>query len=197
MVPFSVSGIIEAFGDSITAASFTPWFGSAVQQLYAAGIHLVGANYAVAGQQQADSYALALAHIPVDHPNFATWFPYSVNDGWTETSIYADYNAYVENFIALCHANGTIPVLLTQIPTARINDVPAENARLAVNDMVRALASDTVIVADMDAVMSDHNSPIADIVAAYTTDGTHVSSAGAAVMAPVLRDAVINWLASH
>lgn len=111
--------------------------------------------------------------------------------------MHSDYDTYVQAFINLCHANGVIPVILTSIPSINIANVTDDNARLAINAQARLLASDTVLIGDMDAVMTDNASPARILAGLDTGDGVHPSSAGSAVMFPVLRNAIQSYFNTH
>ncbi len=150
-------------------------------------------NHAVGGQGQATSYSVAQTWITAGGIKFLVWFPWSQNDGVTAAIINNDFNTYVPEIITLAHAHGAIPVLLTAIPTVLITTCIDDNARTANNASLLAMASSTVITADMDAVMSAGGCP-ATITPSLTPDGRHPNVAGAAAMKPVIQNAIQTWL---
>lgn len=134
--------------------------------------------------------------MPASGARFVTWFPWSRNDGLAANTMQHDFDTYVAAFISLAHANSAIPVLMTSIPDIGIANSTDDTGRLSVNSQVRALASTDVIVADVDAVMTDGASP-ARIPPALTSDGTHPSVAGDTAMAAVLAAAIQAYINSH
>lgn len=197
MVPFSVSGGVLAFGDSITADITSDWFARGMGGVNGANLsRILGYyDYAVSGQQQANSWTLAGAKIDAG-TRFAVWSLWSQNDGVTATAINADYDTYVASFISLCQARGVIPILITSIPSINITTVTNDNARKSINAKALALASSNVLVADMDAAMTDGASP-ARITAGWTDDGVHPNTAGAMVMGPVLQATIQAYWNAH
>jgi lysophospholipase L1-like esterase len=196
---------VEAFGDSITygagcggaAQSPCDFFTGAFNALPVAAPNTsrVISNYAITGEHQSVSWPKAQAHIPLDKPRFAMWSAWSQNDGTSASAIQTIFNTYVQAFIDLCHANGVIPVIITSIPTSNIANSTDDNARLSVNSQALALASDTVIVADVN-LIGNGASP-ARIAATYDADTVHPNTAGAAIMRTALQNAVQAWITAH
>jgi lysophospholipase L1-like esterase len=79
-----------------------------------------------------------------------------------------------------------IPVLFTNIPSTVITTTTDDNARLGVNTTVLGLASATVLVGNMDTVLTDGASPARIKAGLGLPDGVHPNTNGAAVMAPVM-----------
>lgn len=138
-----------------------------------------------------DSFALAQLRIPANHFRFALWQCWSSNEG--TGGMQSDYDTYTPQFIALCKAHGVVPVIITHIPWVSL-DATNDAIRLSINTQVRALASSSLVVADMDSVMSNGATP-ARIPAPLTQDGgTHPSVAGQVLMAGVLVAALHAYL---
>lgn len=157
---------------------------------------LIGANYANGGEHHSTSWLTAQRVIAVDKPQFAFWIVWSPNDGSTAAEIQADYDTYFAAFLALCHANGTIPVVLTSIPNGKIATGTDDAARLSINSAVMAAAASDVIAVDMDALLTDGAVP-ARIQAPYNLDGTHPNPTGAALMESALQSAIQTYLDTH
>lgn len=154
-------------------------------------------NHAVVGQTQVNSYAAAIADIPGSGAKFALWSPWSQNDGRSAADIQGDYDANVANFIALCHANEIVPIIVTIIPTVNITNSTDDAARLSVNTQVKALAASDVIVADLAASGIGNGANPERLIGTYTVDGVHPNVAGTAVLKPVLQSAIQAYLSLH
>lgn len=158
--------------------------------------HVRVQNKAVVGQQQPASYAIAQANLNAGGIRFATWFPWSQNDGLTAAIIQGDYDTYVGAFVGLAHANGAIPVLLTAIPTGQLHNSTDDNARLSINTQLKALAAPDILIVDMDAVMSDGASP-ARIKSTLSDDAVHPNANGAAAMDAAFQSVLQTYLSTH
>lgn len=91
-------------------------------------------------------------------------------------------------------AAGGVPVLMTPYPNpGRITTAAQEAIRLDMVRRVRDAGASGARVLDLDALMSDNASPIANIIAPYSDDGTHPTTDGQILMAslattPLLTD---------
>lgn len=157
---------------------------------------LTAANYANGGEHHSTSWMTAQRVVAVDKPQFAFWIVWSPNDGQTAVDLQADYDTYMQAFIDLCHANGTIPVVMSSIPNSRITNSTDDATRLSVNAATLAKAASDVITVDLDSVVTDGASP-ARIQSAYNLDGTHPNPTGAALLETALQSAVQTYLNAH
>lgn len=204
--------LIEVVGDSIPSLT-TPggvanlWTQNAQSDLINRfpGSNIILSNRAVPGTTTATHWTVqipvSVANTPAKVRKFCLWFAWSPNDGVLATNINTAYNTYQSQFLAACTANGFIPILGTNIPCNGIATLTDDQARLACNALVLASASTTVgsevIVADFDSAVSDHALPHANIISAYTLDGTHLlTAAGQAAAWPVLSNALATYLTS-
>lgn len=185
-------------GDSIMATSVVSWPALAEAQISAAysnRAHFI--DNAVSGQPQMKSFPIFQKFLTAKYPagrTFALWKNWSPNDGPNATQL--DFDTYVQTVVDRCKASGLVPVLLTSPPAHVILTVAQDDARKAINAQTRALASDTVLIFDADALLSDGLSP-ASIPAAYSNDNEHPNAAGSAVLAQGLSALILEFLSTH
>jgi lysophospholipase L1-like esterase len=195
---------LAGFGDSLTAVprpnctGDCDWIGDTVTAINAANprAHLIPTNHAVGGTGLATSFPTAQTFIGFGGVRFATWFPWSQNDGTTAATMQADYDTYEAAFIALAHTNHAVPVLLTMFPAPGIATCLDDGTRLSINTQVRALAASDVVVADLDPVMSNGACP-ARIPGTLSNDGVHPNPAGTAAIEAVLQAALQTYYNTH
>lgn len=152
-------------------------------------------NYAVAGQGKAATWATFLNFLDQGNVDTATMFPWSPNDGITAGSApwsLNDFKYQCYAFIAACRRNRIRPIVATQPPCSIITDAASDLLRKAMNDELRALATNNgrnVVLCDFDAAVTNTAAP-ARFLPLLSVDNVHPTAAGHAVMARVWKEAL-------
>lgn len=155
----------------------------------AAGQKAVCANLGYTGQTTTAILTRAQRYIPLLKPSIA-WFPVgSPNDGTPTASVVNTEYANLMTFVALCRANGCIPIGYTQLPrtTDATNTTSAytsgqDDLRKTINNNL--LASGLIVV-DTAAVVSDTTAlgtASKWLSASITVEGLHPNDAGNALL---------------
>jgi lysophospholipase L1-like esterase len=198
------SATLLSVGDSITRGQTTTTVENKNFTEYAAnaanaaglGCSFGGANMGVSSQTTAQFFARAQDLIPLLKPAIAIMPMGSPNDqvGTITQAIVDAQRAYAQRFIDLCFANGTLPVIWSQLPAASNKgyNAASEAFRVALNAELIATYGATVLVVDFSGSLGDNSTPLANLLAAYTGDGLHLQdvgheAAGAVLLASVCR----------
>jgi len=166
----------DCSGDSLTAGAGTDpaaWSGYMTQALQAAGYPMTVANWGTGGQYRDNTSAILQRRIALTKPDIVIIFNMSVNS-----------------------LSGSFPLTATQQTGYTLSDldaIKALGAKPIVVTMHGQNAFDTAAKAYMagwGAVVSMRDSGLCDangtILAQYTTDGTHLNTAGAAIFGPYI-----------
>ena len=188
------------FGDSITQGSNSNLevschqFGTMAKHAVSTPLLPVEvANFGWAGQTTTQYLARALVAIPVVKPDVVFYFPFSPNDGAPTAATIATQFYNLSQFLACCHDNRALPVLITGLPrttdatnTASFWTAAQDQLRIGLNDALSQYPY--IVVLDFADILGNGiaSSTVAELwgLAANTADGLHLSDAGNLVAYP-------------
>lgn len=191
----SQQGVTVMFGgDSITQGTTSSqelrsWgFLACVQATADLGMPISHVNAGWASQSSLSFYNRVVRGLDYFKPQilfFAPWTPNDVN------TLAAAYDSWLRamQIAEICRQKDIRPVLWTPIPSGLPTDVATEAPRQWVCSQVRSWEKQGNIIADIDAVVRDGNTP-AHLIPSYTTDNLHLLNSGCEAVAPVVAAAI-------